>query len=212
MTQGWCDISVCLSEDHHPQVSGQESWKLGVGAGKELLSWTGSSFYNVLKALDVIQGIKSPKMTLCWSHFVSVAIVVLKSLCGQGCREKAKESLSSEVTRCPFKVGAAEEWVLGVSYLWVSQSISWTHTSLSFTASHSQPHWRQVPQGIPAGTCTQSALKPKAHTPALGEAWTKELPHQTTSIHSPSTPHTHTEAGTATQDTPPVSCKPLQRS
>lgn len=54
---------------------------------------------------------------LSWSCFVSSAIVVLKSLCGQDCQEKAKESLSPKVTWCPFKAGASEERVLDVNCL-----------------------------------------------------------------------------------------------
>lgn len=85
-----------------PESAGRAPRSWGLAGSDE--NWTGPSFYNVPRALDVIQREKKvPKTTLSWSCFVSAAIVVLKSLCGQDVGKRQEETLSSKVTRCPFK-------------------------------------------------------------------------------------------------------------
>lgn len=91
LTRGRYDIFICISGHYLPRAGWQGSWEPVLGLPGDDENWTRPSFYNVPRALDVIRGgRKGPKTTLSWSCFVSVAIVVFKSLCGQDCREKAK--------------------------------------------------------------------------------------------------------------------------
>lgn len=91
LTREQYDIFICISGHYLPRAGWQGSWEPVLGLPGDDENWTRSSFYNVPRALDVIRGgKKGPKTTLSWSCFVSVAIVVFKSLCGRDCREKAK--------------------------------------------------------------------------------------------------------------------------
>lgn len=91
LTRGRYDIFICISGHYLPQAGWQGSWGPVLGLPGDDENWTRPSFYNVPRALDVIRGgKKGPKTTLSWSCFVSLAIVVFKSLCGRDCREKAK--------------------------------------------------------------------------------------------------------------------------
>lgn len=91
LTRGRHDIFICISRHYLPRAGWQGSWEPVLGLPGDDENWTRPSFYNVPRALDVIRGRGGgPKTTLSWSCFVSVAIVVFKSPCGQDCREKAK--------------------------------------------------------------------------------------------------------------------------
>lgn len=162
-----------------------------MGASKERLKLDRVQFLQCSQGLRRHSGGKKPENDVVLVMLCLWGYCFLKKPVWSGLSGKAKESLSSSHA-VSFQSGASEEPVLGVNYLWgftiesrgQQESYLRDHTSPPCTARHSHPPCRQSPLGLPEGTCTPSALKPR-HTLHLIE---NELPLQTTPTLLPSTP------------------------
>ena len=132
---------------------------------------------------------KGPKTTLSWSCFVSAAIVVLKSLCGQDCREKAKGVTFLQSHAVAFQSDGFWGWGRTSSTSGVSQPNREADKVPSHHMHSPAPHSPSLSatSEFPEGTCTPSA-EPKASPPPRTQRVLDEL--------EPASPiHPHRAAG-----------------